>query len=175
MNNLVLFTEQEIQSRVKEIATQISLISKLNSRNNKPIVLVCVLKGGFMFFADLVKSLTVDCELMFITAKSYMGMKPDEVSILSGITEDLTGKDIYIVDDILDSGNTVKTISSHLLKAGALTTTPVTLFKRKGSTFENLIYGFELNQEHWIRGYGLDGLDGTKRNLKWVEGAIFED
>jgi hypoxanthine phosphoribosyltransferase len=169
---MVLYTEEEIQTRVKSLAIQISFDK---NPENTPRVLICTLKGAFLFFADLVKNLEVDCEVDFITAKSYEGTEFTGVKILQDVTMDLSGKDIYIVDDILDSGNTMKTLLAHCLSKGANTVTPVTLFKREHSYMEGLIYGFELQNEKWLIGYGLDATNGTKRNQRFITGTLLDE
>lgn len=168
---MILYTEQELQKRVESLALEISF---KNNPENKPRVMIGVLNGAFMFFTDLVRNIKVDCEIDFLQTKSYLGQVQDRVDILKDINIDITGKDIFIVDDIFDSGNTMKKLLVHLEKKNPNSLTPVTLFKRSYSNMQNLIYGFELNEEYWIRGYGLDNVDGTKRNLRHVEGTIFE-
>lgn len=168
---MVLFTEEEIQTRVKSLALEVSY---KNNPENSSRVMIGVLNGAFMFFTDLVRNLEVDCEIDFMQAKSYLGQVQDRVDILKDVSIDLTGKDVFIVDDIYDSGNTMKRLIAHLQTKGTKSITPVTLFKRSYSYMDGLMYGFELNEEYWIRGYGLDNVDGTKRNLRYVEGTIFE-
>jgi hypoxanthine phosphoribosyltransferase len=171
MNN-VLFTEEEIQTRVESLAIQLSYHK---NPENAPRVLICVLNGAFMFFADLVKHLKVDCEVDFIKAKSYQGTQQSEVAILHDVTMSLAGKDIFIIDDILDSGNTMRTILAHLKRKGCKSITPVTLFKRQHAYMEDLIYGFELENEAWLTGYGLDATNGFKRNQKFITGTLMDE
>jgi hypoxanthine phosphoribosyltransferase len=137
--------------------------------------MIGVLNGAFMFFADLVRNMKVDCEIDFMQAKSYLGQVQDRVDILKDVSIDLTGKDVFIVDDIYDSGNTMKRLIAHLQTKGAKSITPVTLFKRSYSYMEDLIYGFELNNEAWLVGYGLDATNGTKRNQPFITGEIIEE
>lgn len=169
---MVLFTEQEIQSRVQTLALEISF---KDNPENKPRVMIGVLNGAFMFFSDLVRNLKVDCEVDFIQAKSYLGQTQHEIKILKDINIDISKKDIYIVDDIFDSGNTMKHLINHLQKHKPASITPVTLFKRSFSNLEGLLYGFELNTEFFLVGYGLDGEGGFKRNQPYITGDFLED
>jgi hypoxanthine phosphoribosyltransferase len=169
---MVLFTEKEIQTRVKSLALEVSY---KNNPENSSRVMIGVLNGAFMFFADLVRNMKVDCEIDFMQAKSYLGQVQDRVDILKDVSIDLTGKDVFIVDDIYDSGNTMKRLIAHLQTKGARSITPVTLFKRSYSYMEDLIYGFELNNEAWLTGYGLDATNGTKRNQPFITGEIIEE
>jgi hypoxanthine phosphoribosyltransferase len=170
--NQTLFTEEQIQTRVRSLALQISFHNNLEGR---PVVVIGVLNGAFMFFTDLVRNMVIDCEIDFIQAKSYTDQTQDRVAILKDILIDIKDKDIYIVDDIYDSGNTMKCLINHLKEKGPKSIMPVTLFKRHTAHMDELIYGFELNQEYWIRGYGLDGKGGLKRNQPYITGEILED
>ena len=169
---MVLFTEKEIQTRVKSLALEVSY---KNNPENSSRVMIGVLNGAFMFFADLVRNMEVDCEIDFMQAKSNLGEVQDRVDILKDVSIDLKDKDVFIVDDIYDSGNTMKRLIAHLQTKGARSITPVTLFKRSYSYMEDLIYGFELNNEAWLVGYGLDATNGTKRNQPFITGEIIEE
>lgn len=164
-----LFTSKELQDKVKELAKIITAI-----QTEKPPVFICVLNGAFMFFTDLVKHVG-ECEIDFISAKSYEGTTQGEIRILKTITIDIEGKDVYLIDDIYDSGNTMNRLIKHLQYQNPKSITPVTLFKKHYSNNEDLIYGFELVNEHWLVGYGLDASNGTKRNLPHILGFIPED
>jgi hypoxanthine phosphoribosyltransferase len=166
---MILFTEQELKNKVGEIAY------KINKKQHKnPPVFICVLNGAFMFFTDLVKQVG-DCEIDFVSAKSYDGVKQGEIRILKSITVDIEGKDVYLVDDIYDSGNTMNRLIKHLQYSNPKSITPITLFKKHYSNTDNLVYGFELTNEHWLIGYGLDAENGLKRNQKFITGIIAED
>jgi len=169
---MVLFTEKEIQTRVKSLALEVSY---KNNPENSSRVMIGVLNGAFMFFADLVRNMEVDCEIDFMQAKSYLGQVQDRVDILKDVSIDLIGKDVFIVDDIYDSGNTMKRLIAHLQTKGAKSITPVTLFRRSYSYMDGLMYGFELSNEAWLVGYGLDATNGYKRNQKFITGVLMED
>ena len=169
MKKQVLFTELELSNKVGEIAYQLKKI-----KHEQPPVFICVLNGAFMFFTDLVKNID-ECEIDFISAKSYENTTQGEIRILKTITIDIEGKDVYLVDDIYDSGNTMNRLIKHLQYQNPKSITPITLFKQCYSNNPDLIYGFELDGENWLIGYGLDDEKGFKRNLKHILGIPKED
>jgi hypoxanthine phosphoribosyltransferase len=169
MKKQVLFTELELSNKVGEIAHQLKKI-----KHEQPPVFICVLNGAFMFFTDLVKQVG-DCEIDFISAKSYEGTTQGEIRILKTITVDIEEKDVYLVDDIYDSGNTMKRLIKHLQYQNPKSITPITLFKQCYSDNPDLVYGFELDGESWLIGYGLDNENGLQRNLKHILGIARED
>jgi hypoxanthine phosphoribosyltransferase len=166
---ITLFTELEIQNKVGEIAYKIK-----KRQHDEPPVFICVLNGAFMFFTDLVKQVG-NCHIDFISAKSYEGTSQGEIRILKSIDIDIKGKDVYLIDDIYDSGNTMNRLIKHLSPNKPKSITPVTLFKRHTSKNDNLIYGFDLENEYFLIGYGLDASDGTKRNLPHILGFLADD
>ena len=101
---IVEFTEKEIQDKIKQIADLIN-----QKQHDKPPVFICVLNGAFMFFTDLVKQVG-KCEIDFIRAKSYEGITQSEVKIIKSCELQLIDKDVYLIDDIYDSGNTMKAL-----------------------------------------------------------------
>jgi hypoxanthine phosphoribosyltransferase len=169
MRKQVLFTELELLNKVGEIAFNLK-----KREHNLPPVFICVLNGAFMFFTDLVKHVG-ECEIDFINAKSYQGTTQGDIKIINSITVDIEGKDVYLVDDIYDSGNTIKLLIQHLTAYNPKSITPITLFKQCYSDNPDLIYGFELDGENWLVGYGLDDEKGLKRNLKHILGIPKED
>ena len=169
---MVLFTEKEIQTRVKSLALEVSY---KNNPENSSRVMIGVLNGAFMFFTDLVRNMKVDCEIDFMQAKSYLGQVQDRVDILKDVSIDLKDKDVFIVDDIYDSGNTMKRLIAHLQTKRPRSITPVTLFKRSYSYMDGLMYGFELHNEAWLVGYGLDATNGHKRNQPFITGHLIEE
>ena len=167
--NQILFSELEIQNKVGEIAHFIK-----KNKHEQPPVFICVLNGAFMFFTDLVKHIG-ECEIDFISAKSYKGTTQGEIKLLKDITTNIQGKDVYLVDDIFDSGNTMRFLTKHLAYQQPKSITPVVLFKKWYSNHPELIHGFELQNESWLVGYGLDNVKGLQRNLKHILGITKED
>lgn len=163
-----LYTEKEIQDIVKDIA------DKINSLSEEPPVLICVLNGAFMFFSDLTKQIK-SCYIDFIRVKSYEGVTQGDLRITKYPELSLADKNIFIIDDIYDSGNTMDFIIKKIKLDKPKSITPVTLFKRYSSdTPEGLIFGHLIKDEAWLYGYGMDGEKGLYRNLPEVKGTHIE-
>lgn len=170
----ILYNKEQIQTAVNKIATE---ISNKHYNDPNPPVMICVLNGAFMFFTDLVKAVNIDCEIDFIRAKSYTDQTQSEVVILKDIETDIAGKNVYLVDDILDSGNTLRHIIKHYTtnpRMAPASITPVVLLKKPLSELENCLYGIELRDEAWLCGYGLDGPNGLMRNRDLIFGFELE-
>ena len=99
----------------KDLDFKLKLIAKKINDEHKddptPVVLVCILNGGFMFFSDLVKQITIPIEIDFIRCKSYFGRKQGDLVVSKDLETKIKGKHVYLVDDILDSGNTMKAVT----------------------------------------------------------------
>lgn len=169
MESQVLFSEKKLSNKIKKIA---DIINK--EEHDFPPVFICVLNGAFMFFTDLVKHVG-KCEIDFIRVKSYVGLTQTQVSISKSIELDISRKDVYLIDDIYDTGETMKTLISHLNLNNPKSITPITLFKRWSSSNPDLIYGFEIKDETFLVGYGLDNEKGLQRNLKHIVGISKEN
>ena len=100
----VLFTEQELKDRVAEIAAQID-----KDYAGKEPMLISVLRGSFIFMADLARSITLPCTVDFMAVSSYGAgtTSSGQVKITKDLSESIEGRDIIVVEDILDSGNTL--------------------------------------------------------------------
>ena len=158
-------SEQEIQEKVKEIAGQLNK----DYKDKKPLF-ISILNGSFMFSADLFKNLTIDAEICFIKLASYRGMKSSgQVITAIGLDQDLFGRDVVILEDIVDTGKTLNEFLPKLdhqqpksLKIAAL------LHKPEATQFALKIdyLGFSIPNK-FVVGYGLD-YDGLGRNLKEI-------
>ena len=165
----IYLSETQIQQRVKEIAETINK----DYQGKRPLT-IAILNGSFMFAADLFKHLTIDTEISFIKLVSYRGMKSTGNVITSiGLDAELFGKDLIIIDDIVDTGKTLYNFLPKLkdhhpasLKIAAL------LHKPDATKFPlNLDYvGFSI-PDKFVIGYGLD-YDGRGRNLKEIYQVI---
>lgn len=155
--------ESEILKRVKAVA------DKLNKdyADKRPLLL-CVLNGSFMFASDLAKELTVNCDISFTKRASYQGTQSSgTVTELIGISENLEGRHIIIVEDIVETGHTMRAIVDSLASSNPASVNICTLFFKP----EKLITDVPVNYvameigNDFIVGYGLD-YDGLGRNLR---------
>ena len=157
-------SEQQIQAAVKEVAEKIN-----NDYIGKQPLLIPILNGSFMFAADLMKQLHCDCHLSFIKAASYHGgtATTGMVSSLIGLTENLEGRHVIVLEDIVDSGHTLaKVLPAFAEKNPASLKVATLLFKPNALKVPvQMDYvGLEIPNE-FIVGYGLD-YEGLGRNLR---------
>ena len=150
------------------------LANKLNSKCEEiggGITFICVLNGGFMFFSDLVKLIKYPIKIDFIQCKSYNDIQQQELEITKDIDLDIQDHTIFIVDDILDSGNTMKHLQTHLgaERHGAKNIFTVTAVHKENVDFPNnyFIYKQPENVNPWYVGYGMDD-KGYNRNLNSI-------
>ena len=159
-----LLDKKQIDYDIFFLAEKVYLDYFRNRKNELPPVFICVLNGGFMFFSDLLKKLEMNLEVDFIRAKSYEGKdNSGGVKILKDIETDLQGKRVYIVDDIVDTGNTMREILFYLEDYRPEAIKIITAFHRKNSKCHVDFYACEVGDE-WLVGYGLDD-NGLQRNL----------
>lgn len=162
----VLLSEEEIKTRVAELGEEI-----YDAFRDKNPMFVGVLNGCFIFMADLVRAAQLKSELEFIGVSSYNnGTKSSGVvQITRDLQRDISGRDIIIVEDILDSGNTLYFLKDYMLAKGANSITIVTLLD-KPSRREKPIYpdlaGFEVPDE-FVVGFGLDYCQ-KYRNMPYI-------
>jgi hypoxanthine phosphoribosyltransferase len=163
-----LFDQQQIEKRIDEIAIQIFNRHKLEKT---PIVLICVLNGGFMFYSKLVEKLSsLDPKCDFIKVKSYEGKERGELEIKLQESIDIEDHHVYIIDDIYDTGVTMDALRKHFIYEGAASVQIVTLIKRAINEINlpvGSIYGFEITDE-WVVGYGMDDENYQKRSLPYI-------
>lgn len=162
----VLFTEEQLQARVAEIAAQID-----QDYAGKQPLLVSVLRGSFVFMADLVRRITLPCTVDFMAVSSYGSgtTSSGQVKIVKDLSEQIEGKDVIVVEDILDSGNTL----SYLLKllearhpASIRLCTLLDKPERRTKPVAVQYSGFTIPDE-FVVGYGLD-YDEKYRNLPYI-------
>jgi hypoxanthine phosphoribosyltransferase len=149
---LTLLSSQAIQLRIDSLAKELSKKFK----NKSDVVFVCVLRGAFMFYTDLVRKLDLDIETEFIQVSSYgNGTITQGLSISSTFNKNIKDRVVVLVDDIVDSGNTFKKLEEIYFNLGAKEVYTVALISRPASSQLVDYYGFQINDE-WIFGYGLD-------------------
>jgi hypoxanthine phosphoribosyltransferase len=158
-------SSEEILKAVKKVA------DKINSdlAGESPVFLA-VLNGSFMFASDLMKEIRVDCEISFVKLASYHGTTSSgTVSELIGLSQELSGRTVVIVEDIVDTGNTLEKLE-EILKAKKVKSMKVAAAFFKPSAYTKTIkvdyVGLEIPND-FVVGYGLD-YDGLGRNLKDV-------
>jgi hypoxanthine phosphoribosyltransferase len=162
----VLFRPEEIQSAVRRIAEEVT-----NHYRGRPLTVVAVLKGACFFAADLVRSVPIPLELGFAGVSSYgAGDRPGEVAIeFLPAERELAGRDVLLVDDILDSGKTMERLRLEILARGARDVRKCVLLdkaarRETGDPAE--FVGFPI-EDRFVVGYGLD-FAGRYRNLPFV-------
>ena len=159
----ILIEESKIRNRIREMAHQLEEHTAKYD-NELPPVFICVLNGAYKFFTDLVSEYHGVCEIDFVRAKSYNGKdNSGGVEIKKDVEVGLLGKNVYIIDDIIDSGNTMNTLVKHFEKQSPNKISVISLLKRKENPYPIDLYGFEIGDE-WVVGYGLDD-NGLRRNL----------
>ena len=162
----VLVTEEELKTRVAELGD--ALYKKYEGR--RPLFLG-VLKGSFIFMADLVRASQLMCDVEFIAVSSYQNgtVSSGRVQITHDLQQDITGRELVIVEDILDSGNTLAFLKNYLMAKGAKSISIVTLLDkpaRREKAVEADLAGFVVPDE-FVVGYGLDYAQ-LYRNLPYI-------
>lgn len=162
----VLISEEEIAAKVNEIGAQIS-----KDYAGKDPIIISVLKGSFMFMADLVRAITIPCVVDFMSVSSYgAGTKSSgEVKIVKDFDNSIDGRHVIIVEDILDSGRTLSYLMKNLEARGAASIALCTFLdkpERRVVPVEVAYSGFCV-PDSFIVGYGLD-YDQKYRNLPYV-------
>jgi hypoxanthine phosphoribosyltransferase len=161
----VLLSAEDIQKRVSEVALQISKDFK-----DKEVLLISVLNGSFIFSADLIRKMKIKCKIDFISLSSYAGAHSQgKVKILSDFKENIVGKDVIIIEDILDTGVTLDFLKKEIaLKKPKSVTTCVLLDKKCARKMEvDIEYScFEIGN-NFVVGYGID-YNGLFRGLSHI-------
>lgn len=162
----VLMSEEQLQKRVREMGDEL-----YDRFHDKDPIFVGVLKGCFIFMADLVRAAQIKSEIEFIGVSSYNnGTKSSGVvQITRDLQKDITGRHIIVVEDILDSGNTLYFLKNYLTTKGAASITIVTLLDKPARREKPItadLAGFEVPDE-FVVGYGLD-YDEKYRNLPYI-------
>lgn len=158
-------SDETIQQRVKEMAAAIN-----KDYSGKKPLFIAILNGSFMFAADLFKQLNIEAELCFIKLASYKGMKSSGKVVTSiGLEEDIFGKDVIIVEDIVDTGKTLHRFLPKLVHQQPKSLKIATLLHKSEATEYPLVLdyvGFSIPNK-FVVGYGLD-YDGLGRNLREI-------
>ena len=163
----VLISEKEIDNRILEIADRIN-----KDYEGEELTLICVLKGGVMFMCDLAKRLNLNVRLDFMSVSSYGSQTKSSgvVKIIKDLDDSIDGKNVLVVEDIIDSGNTLSYLMDILKKRGPKSIKLCTLLdkpsrREKKDVFVDYVC-FEI-EDKFVVGYGLD-YDQRYRNLPYI-------
>lgn len=158
-------SEAAIANRVQELAQQID-----RDYADEPPVLVAVLNGAFVFMADLVRSISVSSEVTFIKVKSYQNMQSTgQHKEFIGLEVPIRDRHVIVVEDIVDSGNTIRYLSQQFSAQAPRSIAVATLLFKPQALLHDLklnYVGFEIPND-FVVGYGLD-YDGLGRNLRAI-------
>jgi hypoxanthine phosphoribosyltransferase len=158
-------TVDQIQKKVKELADRIS-----EDYEGRDLLAVGILKGAFIFFGDLVRLIRVPLVIDFLMASSYVKSETSgEVKVHYDIREDITDKDVLLVDDIVDTGITLNYLRERILMKGPRSLKICTFLDKKERREVEIpldYVGFEIPNE-FVVGYGLD-YDNRFRNLPYI-------
>lgn len=161
----VLFTEDEIRQRAKEVAAEIN-----RDYEGEPIYLVGTLRGALVWMADIMKEITLDTEIDFIVASSYQGTNTTGVvTIKKDVDGDVEGKNVIIVEDIVDTGITLEKLLDYFQAKGAKTVEICSMLNkpaRRKAPVTPKYNGFDI-EDLFVIGYGLD-YEQKFRNLPFV-------
>ncbi|MBP9658473.1 MAG: hypoxanthine phosphoribosyltransferase, partial [Proteocatella sp.] len=169
----VLCSEEEIEDRISELGEEIS-----KEYEGKTLLVVSLLKGSFIFAADLVRKIKIPLKVGFMMTSSYGHSETSSgsVSINMDIQDNLEGVDVLVVDDITDSGITMKYVTEHIMKKSPASVRSCVLLdkpERRQVDFEADYIGFSI-EDKFVVGYGLNYGD-FYRNIPYVFAVTNED
>lgn len=161
-----LIREENLQERIKQLAEEIS-----RDYEGKTPIFIGVLNGAFLFLADLVKNITVNCEIDFFKLSSYGDAKisSGKVTLIKELNCDVEGRDIIVVEDIVDSGLSIKFIEEHISRHNPASLKVASLLVKPKSLKYNVkidYIGFDIPGK-FVIGYGLDYAQ-KYRNLRSI-------
>ena len=169
----VLVTEEEIKEAVARTGKEIS-----DSYDGRPILLVSILKGAFVFMADLCRAITVPCEIGFMAAKSYYSgtVSAGAVKVTMDLDQDVSQYHVIIVEDIIDTGRTLKDVVNLLKGRNPLSLKVITLLDKPSRRLVDFTADVSLFTipDYFVVGYGLD-CGEYHRNLPFVAEYNEED
>jgi len=170
----VLWGEEELRRRIRELGATITADYRGmlgEAGRERPLLAVGLLRGAAIFLADLVRAIDLPLEYDFITVCSYGdAASPGELRLLRDLEEEVAGRDLLLVEDIVDTGRTLKFIQEILHARGARSLKTCCLIDkvaRREVEVELDYIGFRLEEEAFVVGYGLD-YAGLYRNLPYI-------
>lgn len=162
----VMLTSEQIAARVKALAAQLDKLYE----GRRPVV-ICILKGSVMFFSDLIREMKTPIQIDFMAVSSYGkgSISSGKLQVKKDLTVNISGKDVLIVEDIIDSGNTLYELKKMLNSRSPSSVNIVTLLdkpERREVPMEPEYKGFVIEDE-FVVGYGLDYAEDY-RNLPYI-------
>lgn len=162
----IIITEEQIKEAIKEAGKEIDALY-----DGRPILLVSILKGAFVFMADLCRAVSVPCEIGFMCAKSYYNgtVSTGVVKITMDLEQDISKYHVIIVEDIIDTGRTLKDVCGMLKQRNPLSLRVITLLDKP----ERRLVDFKADKalftipDYFVIGYGLD-CGEQYRNLPYI-------
>lgn len=162
----IILTKEQIDAKIKKAGKQIS-----DSYDGALLLLVSILKGSFVFLADLCRAITVPCEIGFMCAQSYFSgtVSSGEVKITMDLDRDISKYHVIIVEDIIDTGRTLKYVAELLKSRNPLSLKIVTLLDKPSRRVVDLKADISLFTipDYFVIGYGLD-CGEYYRNLPYI-------
>ena len=162
----ILLSEEQIQSKVKELASRLS-----EEYKDKDPIFVGVLKGVVMFYADFLKNFTEECEMDFMWISSYSGTESKTMTVRQDLSKNIEGRHVVILEAIFDTGNSLQFTYEHLLRKNPASLKICTFLdkperRREGITVKPDYTGYVIPNE-FVVGYGLD-FNEHYRNLPFI-------
>lgn len=160
---------EQIQTAIKKVATEIN-----RDLHDKEPIFIAVLNGSFMFVGELMKEIDIECEITFVRFSSYQGVSStNNVKELLGLSENIENRTVVVLEDIVDSGNTIVELKKALKKQNPKEIKVATLLFKPDALKQEVdleYVAIEIPND-FIVGYGLD-YDGYGRNLKNIYKVI---
>lgn len=161
----IVLDEKKIAAAVERLAAEIGA-----DYSDKPLVVIGILKGAAIFMADLIRKLRTPLRVDFLRVSSYSAEgHSGDLRLEFDLTQSIAGCHVLVLEDVVDTGQTLRFVKPHLLGKGALSVKFCSLLRKTTSPADLQVdyVGFEIGQDYVV-GYGMD-LDGLYRNLPWIE------
>ena len=162
----ILLSEEQIRERIDQLGEELT-----RDYAGKNPIIVGVLKGVVIFYADMIRKIRVPCQMDFMWVSSYQGTESRELIVQKDLSQDIEGRHVLILEDIFDTGNSLQFVCQHLKTRNPASVKICTLLdkpdgRRNGITVKADYVGFTIPNE-FVIGYGLD-YDEKYRNLPYV-------
>jgi len=162
----VLLNPHQIRTGILKISETLLM----RHSQSEPIVMIGVMRGGFMFYTDLIhelQNLNIICD--FVTCTSYTGTENTGFKMLQDSKVDVKDRHVYLVDDILDSGLTYEYLKVHYDYKEAKSVEGIFALKKYNEKYKNEMCIMSIsNEDYWYVGYGMDDENGGSRHLKSI-------